>query len=65
MTDTYADPDYLPWLLAYDYNFLPQEDTKAELWDTGGDVHMVLLANYTIPSNCLIIYEQNWGDFTP
>ena len=52
--------NYLPWLLAYDFNFLPDADCKHELEDLGDDKFMVFLASHTINSKCLFIYDQDW-----
>jgi len=65
MPDTYCDADYLPWLLAWDFNFLPDNDAKSENDDIGGDERMVFLASHTIDSKCLFVYNQEWGDFSP
>lgn len=63
MPDTYCDPDYLPWLLAHDFNFVPDADLMNEFSDLGGDDYLILLASYTIPTNILIKYDNAWGDF--
>lgn len=60
MPDTRCPDDYLPWLLAHDYNFLPDVDCKAELDVLGGGEVMIFLASHTINSKCLFIYDQNW-----
>lgn len=65
MTETYVHPDYLPWLLAHDFNFLPDVDAMHEDWDLGGDDYMVLLASYTVTSNILFTYDNEKGDFSP
>lgn len=58
--DRYHD-DYLPWLLAWDFNFLPDVDCKHEHEDLGEGKHMIFLASHTINSKCLFIFDQEWG----
>lgn len=65
MADTFCDPDYLAWLLAWDFNFLPDVDARHENFDIGGNKRMIILGSHTIDSKVLIIYDQDWGDFTP
>lgn len=54
--------DYLPWLLAHDYNFLADGHTLHEIWDIGDDEFMIRLAHIEIPSNCLFIVDQAWEE---
>lgn len=60
-TEHRCDPDYLPWLLAWDFNFLPDLDCKHELTDLGADQYMIILGSHTIDSKCLFKYDHNWG----
>ena len=59
---TRCTPDYLPFLLAYDFNFLPDDEAKYELDDLGDDNWMILLASFTIPSNILFKYDHEWTE---
>ncbi|GAH94439.1 unnamed protein product, partial [marine sediment metagenome] len=64
MPDTRCMPDYLPWLLAHDFNLLPDVDCKHELIDLGGDKYMIILGSHTIDSKVLIKYDQDWCHMT-
>lgn len=61
MTEERCTDAFVPWLLAWQQNWLPDVDGKHEHEDLGGDMHMVFLASHTINSKCLFIYDQNWG----
>jgi len=51
---------YYPWLLAWDYNFLPDDEGKHEVEELPDDKIMVLLASFNVRSNCLFLCDQNW-----
>lgn len=61
MPDERWDPDYIPWGIAYDYNFLPDPEAMHELDDLGGDEYMLLLASHNVTSNALFIFDREWG----
>lgn len=61
MADERCADGFLPWLLAWEQNWLPDEDCKHEHDDLGGDRHMIFLASHTINSKMLFIYDQEWG----
>lgn len=65
MTDTYCDVDYNAWLIAHDFNFLPENNAWGNNTDIGGDESMVSLVGGDIHAKCLTIYNDEWGDFTP
>lgn len=52
--------DYLPWLLAHDFNFAPFESLKSELDVLDDNEVMVLLASREEQTNALFIYNQAW-----
>ncbi len=52
---------FVPWLLAWQQNWLPDVDAMHELDDIGDDRMMCFLASHTINSKCLFIYDQEWG----
>lgn len=61
MTDTRCVPNYLPWLLAWDQNWLPDPDCKHELEDLGGDEYMIVLGSHgAVDSKMLIKYDNDW-----
>lgn len=55
-----CEAEYLPTLLAWDLNFLPDDDACSEQWDIGGDEHVVQLASFTIDSSILFKYDVDW-----
>lgn len=57
---THSGPEYYPWLLAWDYNFLPDEKGMHEVEELPDNRVMVLLASHNIQSNCLFICETDW-----
>lgn len=57
---TRCTDEYLPWLLAHDYNFSSFEALKSELYDIGDDKFMVLLASRQDSTNILFICDQQW-----
>lgn len=61
MSDERCDPEYLPWFIAWDLNFLPDAEAMHELEDLGGDNYMILLASHNIQSNVLFKYDNEWG----
>lgn len=61
MADERCTDAFVPWLLAWQQNWLPDVDAMHELEDIGDNKVMVLLASHTIVSNCLFIYDQEWG----
>jgi len=57
-----CQPDFLPWLLAWEQDWLPIEECKHELIDLGGDEYLIILGNHgTVDSKVLIKYDHNWG----
>lgn len=62
MSPQRCNPEYLPWLLAWNQNWLPDPDCKHELLDLGGDEYMVILGSHgAVDSKVLIEYDHNWG----
>ncbi|MCK5612173.1 hypothetical protein KAR91_60435 [Candidatus Pacearchaeota archaeon] len=61
MPDERCTDAFLPWLLAWEQNWLPDEDGKHENDDIGDDRQMVFLASHNINSKMLFIYDQEWG----
>lgn len=55
---------FVPWLLAWQHNWLPDVDAKHELEDIGDDKMMCFLASHKINSKCLFIYDMEWGRMT-
>lgn len=57
-----CNPDYLPWLLAWVQNWLPDKDAKHELVDLGGGEYMIILGSHgECDSKLLVKYDHNWG----
>ncbi|GAI21238.1 unnamed protein product [marine sediment metagenome] len=51
--------EYLPWLLAHDFNLAPFDSLKSELVELEEDEFSVLLASKRDSTNLLIKYEQD------
>lgn len=64
MSDERCTDAFVPWLLAWQQNWLPDVDCMHEVQDIGNDKLMVLLASHTIVSNCLFVYDQEWARMT-
>lgn len=59
MADTHYPADYIPWLLAWDYNFLPCFDAKHEVMAAADDNIFVILGSNTIDTRCLFVYDPD------
>jgi len=60
MPDERSTDAFVPWLLAWEMNFLPDVDAKHEIYILDDNKVMVFLASHTINSKCLFIYDQEW-----
>jgi len=57
---THCTTEYYPWLLAWDYNFLPDDEGLHEVEELADNKVMVTLASFNIESNCLFICDREW-----
>lgn len=62
MAKTICEDEYLPWLIAFDFNFAPMENLKSDVADVGGDERMVTIASQHESVGILVIYDQGWSE---
>ena len=52
--------DYLPFFIAWDLNFLPDDQGKHEVEALADNHAMILLASHNVTSNVLIKYDRDY-----
>jgi len=62
MAKTICEDDYLPWLIAFDFNFAPYETLKSDVTDIGDDEMMVTVASQHDSVGILVVYDQAWSE---
>jgi len=57
---THYPLEYLPFLLAWDMNLLPDAEGKHEVEALADNHAMILLASHNVTSNILIKYDRDY-----
>lgn len=60
MPESRCPVEYIPWLLAHEYNFVPASDTMNELEEIADPDYYCLLASFEFPSNALFKFDRSW-----